>query len=136
MKLLSSSLEDYIEAIYILKKDKGFARVSEIANFLNVKMSSVNSAIKILAKKNLVVHKNYGYISLTKLGEKEAKKVYSRHIILKKFFKEILGVNEKKAEIDACKIEHHISRETLNKLLKYIKRVIQNDTGSGSKRKS
>ncbi|MEN3045916.1 MAG: hypothetical protein ABDH49_02880 [Candidatus Hydrothermales bacterium] len=51
MKHLSSSLEDYLEAIYILKEKKGFARVSEIANFLNVSMSSVNSAIKTLAKK-------------------------------------------------------------------------------------
>ena len=128
MKVLSSSLEDYIEAIYILKKDKGFARVSEIANFLNVKMSSVNFALKTLSKKELIVHKNYGYIFLTKKGEREAKRVYSRHIILKRFFEEILGVNKRKAEIDACKIEHHISRETLNKLLKYIKGVMKDGT--------
>ncbi len=135
MKVLSSSLEDYIEAIYILKKDKGFARVSEIANFLNVKMSSVNFALKTLSKRELIVHKSYGYIFLTQKGEKEAKKVYSRHIILKRFFKEILGVNEKKAEMDACKIEHHISRETLNKLLKYVKGVIENGACRSKERK-
>ncbi len=125
MKTLSSSLEDYLEAIYILKKGKGFTRVSKIANFLNVKMPSVNSALKILAKKGFIIHENYGYIILTEKGKREAKKIYSRHLILKRFFKDVLGVNEKKAEIDACKIEHHISKESLKKLLNYIEKIIK-----------
>jgi DtxR family Mn-dependent transcriptional regulator len=130
MKTLSSSLEDYLEAIYILKEGKGFTRVSKIAKFLNVKMPSVNSALKILAKKGLIVHENYGYIFLTKKGRTEAKKIYSRHLILKRFLKDILGVSEKKAEIDACKIEHHISKESLNKLLNYIEKIIKNGSVS------
>lgn len=81
METLSPSLEDYLEAIYILKEKKGFTRVSEIADFLNVKMPSVNSALKILVEKGLVVHETYGYVSLTDEGEKNAKKVYSRHLI-------------------------------------------------------
>ncbi len=127
METLSPSLEDYLEAIYILKEKKGFTRVSEIADFLNVKMPSVNSALKILVEKGLVVHETYGYVSLTEKGEKKAKKVYSRHLILKKFFKDILGLDEKKAEEDACRIEHHISQESLEKLLKYIKKIINKD---------
>jgi len=127
MKTLSPSLEDYLEAIYILKEKKGFTRVSEIANFLKVKMPSVNSALKILVGKGLVVHETYGYVSLTDKGEKSAKKVYSRHLILKRFLKDVLGVDEKKAEQDACRIEHHISQESLEKLLKYIKKVINKD---------
>jgi len=126
MKTLTSSLEDYLEAIYILKKGKGFTRVSSIAKFLKVKMPSVNSALKILAKKGLIIHENYGYIVLTEKGKREAKKIYSRHIILKRFFKDVLGVSEKKAEIDACKIEHHISKESLKKLLNYIEKIIKN----------
>ena len=127
MKTLSPSLEDYLEAIYLLKEKKGFTRVSEIADFLKVKMPSVNSALKILVDKGFVVHENYGYVTLTDDGEKEAKRVYLRHMILKKFFKDILGVSEQRAEEDACKVEHHISQESLEKLLKYIKKIMDKD---------
>ncbi len=127
MKTLSPSLEDYLEAIYLLKEKKGFTRVSEIADFLNVKMSSVNSALKTLLEKGLVIHETYGYVNLTDKGEENAKKVYSRHTILKRFFKEILELDEETAEKDACKIEHHISEKSLGKLLKYIKKVIKRD---------
>lgn len=127
MKTLTPSLEDYLEAIYILKGKKGFTRVSEIADFLNVKMPSVNSALKILVDKGFVSHENYGYVALTNEGEKEARKIYSRHLILKKFLTNILGVDENIAEEDACKLEHHISQESLEKLLNYIERILKKD---------
>lgn len=127
MKTLSPSLEDYLEAIYILKEKKGFTRVSEIAGFLNVKMPSVNSALKILVDKGFVSHKNYGYVTLTDKGEKEARKIYSRHIILKRFLTDVLGVEDNLAEEDACRLEHHISQKSLEKLLNYVEKILEKD---------
>lgn len=118
---LSSTMEDYLETIYELKRANGVARVGEIASKLNVKSSSVNSALKYLSDQNLVVHERYGYVGLTKEGEKTAAVVKSKHEILFRFLTEFLMLNPKDAEKEACCIEHSISTETYEKLTKFFK---------------
>lgn len=118
---LSSTMEDYLETIFELKKENGVARVGEIAEKLDVKSSSVNSAIKNLTEQNLVVHENYGYVGLTEEGERIASEIKDKHDILFRFLTEFLMIDPKEAEKEACCIEHSISTETFERLTKFFK---------------
>jgi len=112
---LSANMEDYLETIAVLRQEKGLVRVKDISDKMNVRKPSVTAAMILLAKKGLIVHEKYGYIELTAKGAKLANAVRERHAILKKFFIHVLGVSVRAAEIDACKIEHSLSKETFNK---------------------
>lgn len=120
---MTKSLEDYLEAIKILTLDKKITRVKEISELLNVKSSSVVSALNNLKKSGYIKQEKYGYIELTNLGNREATKILKKHKILTKFLVKILKVSEKIAEDDACKIEHIISDETLKKILNLLNSV-------------
>lgn len=117
---LSSSLEDYLEAIFVLSKKTGIVRVSDIAQLLSVKKSSVHAALKALSKKKLVLHKKYGDVNLTKEGKALARNIQRRHDMFVKFLNEILDIDSETAEEDACKLEHVVSPRTFNKLTKFI----------------
>lgn len=119
-KKVSPTMEDYLEAIAILKMRNGVARVRDISNFLNVKPPSVTSALNALSKSGFVVHEKYGYVNLTKSGEELARRVQERHNLLVKFLTNILGIDPKIANEDACKMEHILSPETFQKLTKMI----------------
>lgn len=121
MGVLTPSLEDYLEAIWVTSLKERVVRVRDIVKFLNVKTASVIGAMKVLAEKGLVVHERYGYIELTQQGIEVAKDVYERHKTLYKFFSEILGVEPDTAVKDACQIEHHISKKTMERIVKFIK---------------
>ncbi|MCX7917776.1 MAG: metal-dependent transcriptional regulator [bacterium] len=118
--MLTKSLEDYLEAIKVLTIEKKVTRVKEISELLEVRSSSVVNALNILKEKGYIKQEKYGYIELTDLGEKEAKKILDKHKIVFKFLIHILDVSEDVAKIDACKIEHIISDETLKKMLKLL----------------
>ncbi|MBU3956020.1 metal-dependent transcriptional regulator [bacterium] len=119
-KKLSSSIEDYLESIYVLGQSNGAVRVKDISGRMKVSMPSVHQALHILSDGGLINHENYGYIELTDKGRKEGKKIYQSHKMLVKFFTEILDVPLPHAEEDACKIEHDISSETLERLVSFI----------------
>lgn len=123
---LSATMEDYLETILGLKHENGFARVGKIAEKLKVKSSSVNSAIKYLSDQKLVVHEKYGYVGLTKEGEKVASAVKSKHDILFRFLTEFLMLDPRGAEKEACCIEHSISKKTFERLTKFFK-FLEND---------
>jgi len=116
-------MEDYLETVWVIGLEKKVARVKDIAKSLGVKTSSVANAIKVLSEKQLVQQEPYGYVELTQKGILMAKEIYERHKTLYKFFHEILGVDPKVAEKDACEIEHHIHPKTLNRVLQFIKFV-------------
>ena len=120
MVKLSSSLEDYLEAIYILMHDGKEVRLTDIANFLSVSQPSVNRAIGTLKDAGLVEHEAYGLISLSAKGKTQAGKVLKRHMLIKRFLMDRLGVNEATAERDACRMEHVVSGETIEKLYQYL----------------
>jgi len=122
-KKLSSTMEDYLEAIAALKKQNDIARVKDIGRLLDVKSSSVNAALRTLSKKGLVRHEKYGYVNLTPTGEEIACNVQGTHDLLLKFLTEILNINENEALQDACKMEHAISPKTFDRLTKFIKFV-------------
>jgi DtxR family transcriptional regulator, Mn-dependent transcriptional regulator len=113
---LSSQMEDYLEAIYHLCRDEGVARVKAIADRLEVTNPSVVGAIRKLKYRNLVIQEPYGYVRLTMEGEKIAGAITQRHEVLSDFLKEILGLDHETASVDACKIEHAVSPETVRRL--------------------
>ena len=88
---------------------------------MNVKTPSVVDAVKKLIKKDLVEHEKYGYLELTDKGYKLSRELYDKHKMLHKFFNVVLGVSEKISKKDACNIEHYISEEALDRMIKFIK---------------
>lgn len=119
---LTGSLEDYLEAIYILKKDNGEVRLTDIALEMECSKPSASKAVLLLRKERLVLQEKYGLIKLTPEGEKTAENIYFRHRILVNFLTNTLGVDLKTAQKDACKMEHIISPETLYRLVSYMKK--------------
>ena len=120
---LTETAEDILEAIYVLDKTKKVVRVKDIAKRLNVKMASVVVGLKSLAQKGLVEHEHYGYVELTPAGTKIAEKIHKRHQLLFKFFHETLGLPAHIADKDACRIEHYLSSEGLERIVRFIEFV-------------
>ncbi|MCP2604636.1 metal-dependent transcriptional regulator [Candidatus Aminicenantes bacterium AH-873-B07] len=117
---LTKSTEDYLETILVLSLEKRVVRIKDLAEHLNVKRPSVVSAVKYLKKKNLVKHEHYGYVELTEKGKALAKSIYKRHKALYKFLHNFLGIHSSIAEKDACRIEHFLTPETMERILKFI----------------
>jgi len=122
---LSPSMEDYLEAIFELDKEKRAVRVKDVSKKLGVTNSSVNGALKNLEAMGLVKHEKYEYIELTDTGMSHASKIASRHYTICAFLKDVLGVDGETAEVEACKIEHVLSAETIKKLSDYLERIPQ-----------
>jgi DtxR family Mn-dependent transcriptional regulator len=116
---MTKSLEDYIETIYVLIKEKGAARVRDVAADLHVKMPSVVKAMAELKKLELVIQEPYGDIELTAKGRKVATGVLTRHTILKAFLLK-LGVTEQVADNDACLMEHILSAQTMDRIRDFL----------------
>ena len=116
---LSYSLEDYVETIYISAKGGEMLKAADLARKLNVSRASVSEALSKLVSKKLIKYNSYTVITLTKEGEAEAKKVYEKHSVLKEFFEKVLDVPSPEAGYNACKIEHFISQNILDKMRKF-----------------
>lgn len=114
MEKLPLRLEDYLETIYFLVKEKGFARVTDIANLRNVKKSTITEALKQLALKGYINYKPYSTVTLTEKGKEYAKNIIRKHQILKDFYKKVLFEENKEEEL--CNLEHFLSKETLKKI--------------------
>ncbi len=113
---LSTSLEDYLEAVYFLCRDGGSARASRVGALLGVSKPSVSAAMKTLAARGLVSQERYGRITLSPSGVAAGGEIAGRHAMLKDFFTSILGMDPAAAEADACRAEHAISREALARM--------------------
>ncbi|MFC1511003.1 metal-dependent transcriptional regulator [Candidatus Margulisiibacteriota bacterium] len=114
--MLSSHIENYLEIILGLQKKHGHAHIRDIARVRKIKMPSVSEALGKLKKKGLVSYQRYGTVSLTKKGEAIAQNVSQRHRTLFNFLHKVLGVSKKIAEEDACRIEHVINPQTLERI--------------------
>ncbi len=117
---LSASLEDYIEAIYHIITKKQVARSKDIATSLSVSRASVTEALRTLSKKSLIHYAPYEPITLTPLGKKTAEDVIFRHNALKRFFIEVLAIDQKTAEDGACKVEHAAPPEVIQRMISFI----------------
>ncbi|MBL8025082.1 MAG: metal-dependent transcriptional regulator [Fibrobacteres bacterium] len=117
---LTESQEDYLEAIYSIERTGKSAGVTVIASNLKVRKPSVTAAMKLLVKKGLVLHGNYGDVILTTIGRKYASEVALRHEALRDLFVNKLGLPEKVADRNACRMEHALEPDVLTKLIKIL----------------
>ena len=111
----NESSEDYLETILILGNKSSLVRAVDIASEMGFKKPSVSVAMKNLRQKNLITVADNGDIRLTEEGHKIADKVYERHQLISSWLM-MLGVHEKTALHDACRIEHIISEESFQAL--------------------
>lgn len=118
--VLTGSLEDYLETIYELMRGNEYARVRDIAAARGVKPGSVSPAMRRLADLGLISYVQREYISLTDQGREEARRVFARHQLLTRFFREILGMERASAEQDACAMEHSLSPEAMDRLVRML----------------
>ena len=118
MGMMTQSLEDYLEAIYMCVVAGRPAQVSDVAHQLNVKMPSVVKAIRELKRLGLVTQEPYAAIELTAKATRVARSVLGRHTLLRSFLVK-LGVSDRNADRDACLMEHILSAETLDKIRDY-----------------
>lgn len=116
---IKESAENYLETILMLKNEKGYVRSIDIANELGVTKPSVSVAMKAFREEGYITVDETGGISLTEKGMEIANRVYEKHKIIAKALMAI-GVSEKTAYEDSCKIEHDISNETFEKLKAFL----------------
>ncbi|MBM9538711.1 metal-dependent transcriptional regulator [Desulfobulbus alkaliphilus] len=122
-KKLSASMEDYLEAIYLISREQGHARNKEIIHRLGVSGPSVTEALQTLSDRGLVNYVPYESVTLTPQGEAIAADVYHRHQTLRDFFVEVLCLDEQLADEGACKIEHVISMEFIERIVRYTRYI-------------
>jgi DtxR family Mn-dependent transcriptional regulator len=108
----------YLQAVAGLKRDKGYARVGDIADRLGVSKSGVTSMLRSLQSRGLVDHERYGCVELTDTGRELAERTESNRHLLTVFFRDVLGVTDAVAAEDACMIEHLVSPESMSRLLR------------------
>ncbi len=120
---LSSSLEDYLEAIFNLSKESNIARSKDIAESLGVSRASVTGALRVLKEKGLANYKPYDYVTLTETGRATAAEIAKKHKILESFFIDVLGIEPNIAQKAACKAEHALGPGIISKLLCFIEFV-------------
>ncbi len=117
---LSASLEDYLEAIYNIIREKQAVRVKDIAKRLKVSNASVTGALRALSKRNFLNYAPYDVITLTPKGEAIAREIVRRHQILKDFFVKVLSIDPAQADEAACRLEHGVSPEIIDRLVHFI----------------
>lgn len=109
------SMEDYIEQIYLLIEEKGYARVSDIAEGLSVHPSSVTKMVQKLDKDEYLVYEKYRGLILTPKGKKIGKRLVYRHELLEQLLR-LIGVEEENIYQDVEGIEHHLSWNAIDRI--------------------
>ena len=122
--MISKSLEEYLKTMYVLNKQNGRVRVTDVAEKMNCTKASVNKAVNNLKSNQLLNYETYGTIELTEKGENLAKKILEAYDIVYVFLKDVLNLDEESAKSEAEKIKSTIADETINKLAKYIHKVL------------
>jgi DtxR family transcriptional regulator, Mn-dependent transcriptional regulator len=116
---LSTTMEDYLEAIAWLVGKGGHARARDIAAALAVHKSTVTAALRALAEKGLVNYAAYEHATLTPAGRRIADEVIRRHEIVRGFFIQVLALDHEVADANACRMEHILDAEVLDRLASF-----------------
>lgn len=119
-RVLSESLEDYLETILDLEKTNKVARAKDIAEKLGVLRGSVTGALKTLAERDLINYAPYSYITLTAKGKTIAREINRRHTVIRTFLANVLLLEPEKAEANACRMEHAMDTAAINRLVQFI----------------
>jgi DtxR family Mn-dependent transcriptional regulator len=113
------TLEDYVELIYVLEADHSPVHTNDVALALQVNPASVTEMFQKLSDEGYLEYRRYAGVTLTDRGRKIAEKTLRRHDVLKEFLM-LLGVEEQIANEDACRIEHVVHQETMQRLRKFV----------------
>ncbi len=117
---LTPSMEDYLKTIHALEISRGFVRVKDIANELEISPPSVSGALNNLKNQGLVHHPRYELVGLTVEGVLIAEQIQRRHRVIREFLSRILRIEPEIAEKDACSMEHSVSPETVEGLIAFL----------------
>lgn len=120
---LQESGEMYLETIYVLSLSSSAVRSIDVAEYMGFSKPSVSRAIGLLKGEGLVKIDKDGYLKLTEAGTILSKRIYERHTVLSKLFMQ-LGVDEKTASDDACRIEHYISDTTFDAIKRHMEKYM------------
>ena len=120
---LTASQEDYLEAIYHISAAKMASRAEDISKGLDVRASSVTGALRTLGKLGLINYAPYDLITLTDKGRVVAEEIVRRHQALEHFLVNVLGVESKEADEAACRMEHSVPKEIVDRFVKYAEYV-------------
>ena len=111
--------EEYVEIIFVLQNRNGSAKTGEISSEMAIRPSSVTEMLQKLQEEGFILYEPYKGAQLTDAGKKLAQELMKKHKIIADFL-EIIGVQRDLAEADACQIEHHVTRKTLQRLGKFV----------------
>lgn len=117
---LSASLEDYLQAVFRIQAAKQAARPTDIAVAVGVNNSSVTGALRTLSSRGLVNYAPYDVITLTAEGRRVAEEIVRRHDVLIRFFTDVLKADADEAEATACRVEHVISADILDRMVRFV----------------
>ena len=118
---MQESGEMYLETIYVLSQQSQHVRGVDVGEYMGYSKPSVSRAVGLLKKGGFVRIDDFGYIKLTETGEEKAKRIYERHVVFTKLLMN-LGVDEKTAADDACRIEHYISDTSFEAIKAHMKK--------------
>lgn len=120
---ITHSAAHHLLAIQELMTTRGYARVSDVARELKITTGSASTNLKGLKQKGLVVEDDNRFLLLSPEGKALTDIILNKRRIVKSFLIEVLGVGESQAEVDACKVEHLLSRDTTSKMEKYAAKI-------------
>ena len=120
--VITHSAAHHLLAIKELSEIRGYARVTDVAKHLDITTGSASTNLKGLKQKGLVEEDENRFVKLSSDGQELAEAILDRRNIIHSFFRDILGVEANRAEIDACKTEHLLSKETTDKMQAFAKK--------------
>ncbi|MBP2144403.1 DtxR family Mn-dependent transcriptional regulator [Methanococcus voltae] len=121
--MISPNIEDYLESIHMFtQKEQRPVKTTELANLLGVKPAAVTGMAKKLSSEGYIIYEPYVGIKLDEKGELIARKILRKHRIIEHFLTDCLDLDLEKACKEACKLEHSMSDETIEKLYEFIKK--------------
>lgn len=113
---ITHSAAHHLLAIYELHEKRGYARVTDVAKFLDITTGSASTNLKSLRSRGLIDEDDNKFLSLSEKGKELAVAILESRDVLERFFVSVLGVSPQQANIDACKTEHLLSLETIKKM--------------------
>jgi len=124
---VTPSMQHYLRAIHELEAERGHARVTDVAERLQVGKAAVSLALRTLRRDGFIRHESYQGVGLTESGLRQAKQVSGRFAIVRRFLEDVLGVSPDQALMDACLMEHFVSAPTVDRLVDLIRFFEQDD---------
>ena len=133
---ISHSVAHHLAAIGELTVQHGYARVSDVARHLQITRGSASLTLKALRQKNYVLEDENKFLRLSTEGQSIVDGILAKRRIVRSFLNDVLKVDERQAEIDACKVEHLLSEETTETLLRFLEHLLSDQDVPKSFRKA